>query len=212
MSNIDIILIVIVSLYTLMITFKIMSLKKVNNNYEILQKHQPSKNDIIDIVNQKAPSVITGEVDNWFIFDENDKIVEDKLNHKTLSENTNNLCYVMPIVKKFNISNLPQDKNTPVIKETNTKHFLVLLEGELSIYLFNPIQEQEVKNNNTIYGEGNNKKLKYMEIKLYSEQVLHIPYLWHYSYQCLSPCKILDVNSETLLTLPYTIVCNLGKK
>ena len=115
MSNIDIILIVIVSLYTLMITFKIMSLKKVNNNYEILQKHQPSKNDIIDIVNQKSPSVITGEVDNWFIFDENDKIVEDKLNHKTLSENTNNLCYVMPIVKKFNVSNLPQDKNTPVI-------------------------------------------------------------------------------------------------
>ena len=59
---------------------------------------------MIDLLNQKIPTVITGEVEEWFIFDKNDNIVEEKLNSTTLNENTKRLCYPLPIVKKYQIN------------------------------------------------------------------------------------------------------------
>ena len=73
MKTFDIIFLSIVLIYIFFIIVKTASLKKVNNQYQILQKHKPNSNDIIDLLNQKIPVVITGEVEDWFIFDENGK-------------------------------------------------------------------------------------------------------------------------------------------
>ena len=105
-----------------------------------------------------------------------------------------------------NKKNLIFSKSFPTIlkerfiqTEKNTRKFIVLLEGQLSIFMLNPSQKEEVKKNSNLLSNSN---LKFMEVKLYAEQVLHIPYGWHYAWKCLDKCKILEVNSETLVTLP----------
>lgn len=203
MRTFDIIFLSIVVIYAFFITVKIASLKKVNNEYQILQKHKPNSNDMIDLLNQKIPTVITGEVEEWFIFDRNDNIVEDKLNSTTLNENTKRLCYPLPIVKKYQINSYKKDFHSLITSEKNTRNFIVLLEGQLSVYLLNPSQNEEVKKNKNLLTNSN---LKFMEVKLHAEQVLHIPYGWHYAWKCQDKCKILEVNSETLVTLPIKII------
>ena len=207
MSSLDYILIAFVLIYSIFFTIKMLSLRKVNNNYEILQKHKPQQTDYIDLLNNKSPLVITGEVEDWFIFNKDDTIDEEKLNNQTLNENTKNLCYIFPLVRKYNILNLNTGYESFIRTENNTRSFLVLLEGELSIKLYNPSQKDLVKQNNNV---KTNKNLKFMELKLYAEQILHIPFQWNISYTCLKTCKILEVNSETILTLPYKVI--LDKK
>ena len=202
MSSLDYILIFMVCVFTILTTIKILSLQKFNNNYEILQKDKPNKSEMVDLLRQKLPTVITGEVEEWYIFDKNDKISEEKLNNQTLNENTSNLTYILPLVKKYNIMNYKKGHQTLLQTENNTRYFLVLLEGELKINLCNPIQKESVKKDNNL---STNKNLKFIQIKLHPEQILHIPFQWHFSFECLTNCKILEVNSETLLTLPYKI-------
>lgn len=180
-----------------------MSLRKVNESFEILQKHKPTKNEMIDLINQKFPTVITGEVEEWFIFDESDKIVEDKLNTQTLNENTKNLSYMMPLVRKYEIQDYEPAYQSLIITQRNTRNFIVVLSGEISVYLLNPKQKNEVYHNNNL---SENSELKYMEVKLYAEQILYIPYQWHYSFKCHQHSKLLEVNSETALTLPIKTV------
>lgn len=186
-----------------MITIKFLSLRQVNESFEILQKHKPTRNEMIDLINQKFPTVITGEVEEWFIFDETDKIVEEKLNTQTLNENTNNLSYLMPLVRKYEIQDYQPKYQSQIITQKNTRNFIVLLQGAISVYLLNPNQKSEVEKNRNL---TNNSELKYTEVKLYAEQILHIPYQWHYSFKCQENTKLLEVNSETILTLPIKIV------
>jgi len=54
MSSFDIILIVLFSIYSFMILIKYLSLQKKNTKYELVQKHKPTKNEIIDILNLKS--------------------------------------------------------------------------------------------------------------------------------------------------------------
>tara|TARA_A100001015_G_C14453962_1_gene505258 strand:- start:158 stop:493 length:336 start_codon:yes stop_codon:yes gene_type:complete len=104
-----------------MLAIKYLSLQKINLKSEIIQKHNPSKNDIIDLLNLKSPTIITGEVENWFIFSENDTINQDKLNNKTLNENTSNLIYIFPLVKKYNLNTFKNKYRTDIIRENNTR-------------------------------------------------------------------------------------------
>lgn len=203
MRTFDIIILSVVVIYIFFIAVKFASLKKVNNEYQILQKHKPNSSDMIDLLNQKIPTVITGEVEEWFIFDKKDKIVEEKLNSSTLNENTMRLCYPLPIVKKYQINDYKKDFHSLILTQKNTRNFIVLLTGQLSIYLLNPSQKQEVNKNKNLLTNSN---LKFMEIKLYAEQVLHIPYGWHYAWKCQEDSKILEVNSETLITLSIKFI------
>ena len=208
MYTFDIVILVLACLYSFFITIKLLSLRKVNQEYQILQKHKPNQNETIDLLNQKLPTVITGEVEEWFIFDANDNIVPDKLNNQTLNENCKNLSYPFPIVKKYQIQDLAKNYRTSIQTQHNTRNFLVLLTGKMSIYLMNPEQKQEIKKNS---GLEHNTNLKSIEIKLYAEQVLHIPYQWHYTFKCHQNCKILEVNSETLVTLPIKYISDWKK-
>ena len=195
-----------------MIIIKYLSLQKKNIKYELVQKHKPKKNEIIDILNLKLPTIITGEVEDWFIFNKDDSIDKEKLNNKTIGENSTNLVYVSPIVRKYNINNYQKNYFSNIINENNTRHFLVLLQGEIELNLYNPEQKEIIKKNNEIYTQNANKDVKFITIKLYAEQILYIPYQWFYSLKCKSRCLILDINSETILTLPIKIFQDFKNK
>ena len=97
----------------------------------------------------------------------------------------------MALVKKYKIETYALNFHSLIETEKNSRKFLVLLEGQLS-HMLNPIQEKEVNNNNNLLTNSN---LKFMEVKLHAEQVLHIPYGWHYCWKCNETCKILEINS-----------------
>ena len=195
-----------------MIIIKYLSLQKKNIKYELVQKHKPQKNEIIDILNLKLPTIITGEVEEWFIFNKDDIIDKEKLNNKTIGENSNNLVYVSPLVRKYNINNYQKNYFSNIINETNTRHFLVLLQGEIELNLYNPEQKELIKKNNEIYTKNANKDVKFITIKLYAEQILYIPYQWFYSFKCNGKCLMLDINSETILTLPIKMLLDFKNK
>ena len=106
MNKIDIILIVILVIIIVIYIIQYFYLNKTNNNYEILQKHKPNQLELVELVNNKSPSVITGEIEDWFIFDKNDNIDETKLTKDILQENTTKFHHKLSIAKKLNITNL----------------------------------------------------------------------------------------------------------
>lgn len=203
MNKIDIILIVILTIVIVVYIIQYFYLNKTNNNYEILQKHKPNHLELIELVNNKSPSVITGEVEDWFIFDKNDNIDETKLTKDILQENTTKFHHKLSVAKKLNITNLKKKNYKTITKENNTRHFIALLDGEISVFLFNPDDySQKIENKKFNEKSKEFKDLKYIEVKLYKEQILYIPIKWAYSYKCLKDSKILDINSESVFTIP----------
>ena len=192
-------------------------LKKNNNQMEILQKDKVSKVELNDILRNKLPLILTGEIEDWFIFKEDDTIDKEKLTHSILKENANKLIYNLALFKNFNVSNYPKRYNTHIMKENKTRHFFCVLEGDVRILLFNPEQEKDIefieKNNkmiskNSMFKKNRKKldKLKYLEIKLDKEKLIYIPYNWLYCFYIKEPSLILDINSESLFTLPIKVI------
>lgn len=209
--------ILIISLIVGLYVVNYLYLKKNNNQMEILQKDKINKGELNDILRNKLPLIITGEIEDWFIFKDDDTIDKNKLTHQILKENANKLIYNLAIGKKFDIINHPKRFNTKIVKENNTRHFIGVLEGDIRILLFNPEQESKIE-----FTEENGKKvskysmfrkhrkrldkLKYLEIKLDKEKLIYIPYNWLYCFYVKEPSLILDVNSESVFTLPIKII------
>ena len=203
MDQIDIIIIVILVILILIYSVQYLYFKKTNPDYQILQKHKPNTLELQELISNKSPSVITGEIEDWFIFNKNDQIDEKKLTKEILKENTNKFHHSLSIAKKLNITNLKTKNYKAITKEKNSRHFIALLDGEISVFLFNP--NNNIKNfENKKFKEKSKefKNLNYIEVKLYKEQILYIPIQWGYSYKCLKDSKILDINSESIFTLP----------
>jgi hypothetical protein len=212
---ITIIFIIVIVLIIIFFILNFLNIKKTNNSYEILQKYKPNRNEIIEIVRNKLPVVMLGVVEDWFIYDKNDLIDQRKLTEEVLNENTKLLNNVLTINKRYEI-NLVQDKNnlknSKLIRENKVRHFLCLLTGNISVYLFNPEQKIEYIINNNGQQESKYsfwtkekehlKETKYMEINLGTEQILFIPYGWWYCYQVKDTSIMLDINSDTVFTLP----------
>jgi hypothetical protein len=212
---ITIIFIIVIVLIIIFFILNFLNIKKTNNSYEILQKYKPDRNEIIEIVRNKLPVVMLGVVEDWFIYDKNDLIDQSKLTEEVLNENTKLLNNVLTINKRYEI-NLVQDKNnlknSKLIRENKVRHFLCLLTGNISVYLFNPEQKIEYIINNNRQQESKYsfwtkekehlKETKYMEINLGTEQILFIPYGWWYCYQVKDTSIMLDINSDTVFTLP----------
>jgi len=210
-----IIFIIVIVLIIIFFILNFLNIKKTNNNYEILQKYKPDRNEIIEIVRNKLPVIMLGVVEDWFIYDKNDLIDQSKLTEEVLNENTKLLNNVLTINKRYEI-NLVQDKNnlknSKLIRENKVRHFLCLLTGNISVYLFNPEQKIEYFINNNGQQESKYsfwtkekehlKKTQYMEINLGTEQILFIPYGWWYCYQVKDTSIMLDINSDTVFTLP----------
>ena len=200
------IIIFVILIITYLITY--FYLNKNSSLDEILETNKVNNDEINEILRNKLPIVITGEIEDWFIFDEKEKIDKNKLNKKILNENSYKLYYPLAITKNINILNENINKKTKILKELNTRHFLGVLTGKISVYLFNPNQSMNFNNNNKIskFNLFNNptkfKKAKYNEVILNNEKLLYIPYNWWYCYKVIENSKLININSETLFTLP----------
>ena len=210
MIKIYILIAFIISIYILNFLF----IKKTNDSYEIIQKYKPDRNQIVNLVNNKSPLVLLGIIEDWFIYDENDKIDHKKLTKDVLNDNTKILNNVLTIRKSY-IINFYKHNQSKLIQENNVRHFLCLLEGNISVYLFNPKQNIEYDLNNGIkeskYSFWNEEKEKlkdtnFIEIKLDKEQILYIPYGWWYCFKSNEKSLILDINSNTILTAPLNLI------
>ena len=207
-----IIFIIIIVFIKIFFILNFLNIKKNNNSYEILQKYKPDRNEIIEIVRNKLPVVMLGVVEDWFIYDKNDVIDQSKLTEEVLNENTKLLNNVLTINKRYEINLVKTKKNSKLIRENKVRHFICILTGNISVYLFNPKQKIEYFINNIGQQESkysfwtkekeNLKETKYMEINLGTEQILFIPYGWWYCYQVKDTSIILDINSDTVFTLP----------
>jgi hypothetical protein len=210
MIKIYILILFIISIYILNYIF----IKRTNDSYEIIQKYKPDRNQIVNLVNNKSPLVLLGIIEDWFIYDENDKIDHKKLTKDVLNDNTRILNNVLTIKKSY-IINFYKNNQSKLIQENNVRHFLCLLEGNISVYLFNPKQNIEYDINNGIkeskYSFWNEEKEKlkdtnFIEIKLDKEQILYIPYGWWYCFKSNEESLILDINSNTILTAPLSLI------
>ena len=207
-----IIFIIIIVFIKIFFILNFLNIKKNNNSYEILQKYKPDRNEIIEIVRNKLPVVMLGVVEDWFIYEKNDVIDQSKLTEEVLNENTKLLNNVLTINKRYEINLVKTKKNSKLIRENKVRHFICILTGNISVYLFNPKQKIEYFINNIGQQESkysfwtkekeNLKETKYMEINLGTEQILFIPYGWWYCYQVKETSIILDINSDTVFTLP----------
>ena len=132
-----------------------------------------------------------------------------------MNENTKILNNSFTISKKYEInSHLIKDnsKKSKLIQENQIRHFMCLLQGNISIYLFNPRQKIEYEINNLGKKESkysfwneDKEKLKetnFIEINLSSEQILYIPYGWWYCYEIKEDSLILNIISDNIFTKP----------
>lgn len=221
MDTLNIIICIVLILLTIVYITHYIFLNKTNNEYQIMQKYKPSQKDVEELYLSKYPSIITGEVEDWFIFDKKDKIDTNKLTKKVLDESLKKICHRFSIVKKYNVVTHQKNYNTKIKYENNSRHSIVVLKGNLSVLLFNPEQFSKIdfidsnKNNllskNSMYdiSKKNLKDVKYMEIKLHQEQILLIPHKWLYCYKCIDKSQIIHVNSESIFTLPLKIINDL---
>ena len=187
------------------------NIKKTNNNYEILQKLKPNKSEVIDLTRNKLPTILLGVIEDWYIYDEKDQIDHNKLTAEVLNENTEILNNTLTLNKNYDISTTISDTN--LIQQNKVRHFICLLSGNISVFLFNPEQKIEYGINNlgkkqSKYSFWNDEKEKlketnFIEINLSSEQILYIPYGWWYCYEIKEDSLILDIVSDNIFTKPF---------
>jgi hypothetical protein len=208
-------IIIIISFIIAIYLINFINIKKTNNNYEILQKYKPNRNEIITIIRNKLPTILVGIIEDWFIYDENDNIDHNKLTKDVLNDNTKLLNNIFTVKKKYEINHY-NNHNSKIIQERNVSHYLCVLTGNLSLYLFNPEQKIEYKKNElgikeSIHSFWNEEKknlseTNYIEVKLDTEKILYIPYGWWYCFKNNDDSLVLDIYSDTILTLPLKMI------
>lgn len=213
-NTLFIIIIIIITIIFVFYLINYFNIKKTNNNYEILQKLKPNKSEVIDLTRNKLPTILLGVVEDWFIYDENDQIDHNKLTEEVLNENTEILNNTLTLNKNYDISTTITDTN--LIQQNKVRHFLCLLSGNISVFLFNPEQKIEYFINNnkqkeSKYSFWNEEKdklshTKYLEINLGPEQILFVPYGWWYCYIVKENGTILNITSDTFFTAPLSIL------
>ena len=213
-NTLFIIIIVIVIIIFVFYLVNYFNIKKTNNNYEILQKLKPNKSEVIDLTRNKLPTILLGVIEDWYIYDEKDQIDHNKLTEEVLNENTEILNNTLTLNKNYDISTTISDTN--LIQQNKVRHFLCLLSGNISVFLFNPEQKIEYfindnKQKESKYSFWNEEKdklshTKYLEINLGSEQILFVPYGWWYCYKVKENGTILNITSDTFFTAPLSIL------
>lgn len=205
-----VILIILIIIYTTHYCYLI----KNNNDMEILESNKVSYNELNTNLRNKLPLIITGEIEDWFIFKENDEIDDEKLTNDILLENSKKLFYPLSLKKYIKIINIKKNNNINIIKEKNTRHFIGVLKGKISVLLFNPNEYKnfENKKGKSMYNFYKHKdkfnKVKYNEIILNEEKLLYIPLNWWYCYNVLETGILLNISSESLITYPLLNILN----
>ena len=199
-SNIIIIIILILILILYFFQFKYLS--KNNNDRVILQKNNPDKELIEDMIENKSPTIFTGMVEQWEV--KNDK-------HITKEEfdiNTKIFNIPLCVSKKYKQLTLPEDKTTDIVKVKSNRNILFLLEGEIRLILFSPKEEEDGKNlpkNNFFEEPDKFKDINYLEIKFSEGHIIYIPKGWSYCYRVEYYTELLNMTTESVFSFPYSI-------
>ena len=204
MDILNIIIIIILLILGVLYFFQFKYLSKTNNDLVILQKDNPNKEIIEEVLENKSPTIFTGMIENWEVNDDKNVTKEE------YDSNTQIFNIPLSIVKKYKSFVMPEGKQTNIIKERSTRHILFLLEGEIRLFLFNP--EQKIR-----YRDGTNvsrhnfftepeefKDVKYLEIKFSEGHIIYIPRGWSYCYSVEDYTELLSMTSESIFSLPHS--------
>ena len=204
MDILNTVILIILAILGVLYFFQFKYLSKTNNELVILQKDNPNKEVIEEVLENKSPTIFTGMIENWEVNDDKNVTKEEYDN------NTQIFNIPLSIVKKYKSFVMPEGKQTNVIKEKNTRHILFLLEGEVRLFLFNP--EQKIR-----YRDGTNvsrhnfftepeefKDVKYLEIKFSEGHIIYIPRGWSYCYSVEDYTELLSMTSESIFSLPHS--------
>ena len=196
-------LVIIIILIGIIYYFHLLYLKKNNSEMIILQKNNPNKITIEDLLEHKSPSIFTGMIENW-------KVKDDKNITKTEYDyNTELFNIPLCVFKKYKHIILPPQKKTNIIKELSIRKILFILEGEIRLFLFPPDQKiipneknKNIAKYNFFKDNEQYKNIKYLEIKMAEGNIIYIPKDWWYCYRVETYTEILSVISESILSLP----------
>ncbi len=202
MDILNIIILIVLAIILILYYIQFRFLSKTNNTLSILQKDNPNKETIENILENKSPTVFTGMIENWEVEDDNNITKEE------FDNNTNIFNIPLCVAKKYKTFIMPEGKKTNIIREINTRHLLFLLEGEMRLFLFNP--EQNIKfdriiSKDNFFNEPDKfKDIKYLEIKFSEGQIIYIPRGWSYCYRVENYTELLSMTSESIFSLPHS--------
>lgn len=200
-ETIDIIFISIICLILILYLFQYHSLKKVNNEKVILQKDNPGKEDIEEILKNKLPTIFTGMIERWEVKD------DIKIKKEEFDKNTKIFDIPLCVGKKYNRIELEENNYSNVFRETSTRNIIFLLEGVLKFYIFTPSQQEniEFKNNISKYNIWKEPKkfkdVNYTEIVFSEGQIIYIPRGWCYCYYVEEDCDIVMSKTESIFSI-----------
>ena len=191
-----IILIIVVTLYF----FQFKYFSKQNHELIILQRSNPDKELIEDMLDNKSPTIFTGMIENWEVKD------DKNITKKEYDNNTKIFNIPLCIAKKYNHLILPEEKKTNIIREKSHRSIFFLLEGEIRLFLFSPkekLEEKQLLEENFFEENDKFKDVKFLEIKFSEGHIIYIPKGWSYCYRVDDYTEILKMNCESIFSLPF---------
>lgn len=202
MDIFNIVIILILCFIAIIYFFQFKYFSKINEDLVILQRNNPDKELIEDMLDNKSPTIFTGMIENWNVKDDKNITKEE------FDENTKIFNIPLSIAKKYKQLILPEGKQTNIIRERSNRSIFFLLEGEIRLFLFSP-KENLLENNliNENFFEDENDKfkdIKYLEIKFSEGHIIYIPRGWYYCYKVEDYTEILTMTTESIFSLPHS--------
>ena len=200
MEIFNIIILILVCIILTIYFFQFKYFSKQNQDLIILQKNNPDKELIEDMIDNKSPTIFTGMIENWQTKD------DKNITKQEYDKNTQIFNIPLCIVKKYKQLILPEDKKTKIIKEKSNRSLFFLLEGEIRLFLFSPKENLEnIKDSNFFDEPEKFKDVKYLEIKFSEGHIIYIPRGWSYCYKVGDYTEILTMNCESIFSLPHSV-------
>ena len=200
----NIFIIIGIVIFVIYLCLHIKLLVKTNNDYEILQSNNPSKENFEKILLEKSVSVFTNISSNWNINLKDDNLKTD------LEKYLDYYATPLSVNRSINIDNNKNNYKTNLIIQKKNRHLILQLMGKRKYILFNPLQKKNLyfkKSKSTIdYWNLNIKKYplvndaKFIEVIIHENQMIYIPKNWIYCYKNLENSITVSYNSETLLS------------
>ena len=128
MNIINIVIFLVILIILILYFFQFKYFSKINEDLVILQRNNPDKELIEDMLENKSPTIFTGMIENWEVND------DKKIEKKEFDENTKIFNIPLCLAKKYKHLVLPENKKTKIVKEHSNRNILFLLE-EISIFI-----------------------------------------------------------------------------
>jgi hypothetical protein len=193
---------------------------KVNNDLNVLQIENPTKDIFENVLLSKSLSVFTNVSKNFYDIQKYSlkdiKTMDDNSKKNFLNNIKNHFSYYdTPFLYKNNIDIFVESSGTSYnIKKQNTDRFLLCqLKGTIKLICFTPNQAKYLylnKNKDSTIDFWKSDLLnypllsdtKYLEISLYPGQMVYIPHGWYYGY-------IVDEDSVSIISKSNSIFSKL---